>query len=216
MSFGKSTSTGPGRPVVATWNASRTMRGMSCASLINQLCFVTGIVMPTVSHSWNASVPITEYATWPVITTIGTESMYASQSGVTMFVAAGPLVTIATPGRPVACAYPLAMWPANAERFTASLDAGQMERYLLALAPRPDELPAHATIESLSPEKRALLLELGHLIAELHQPSAAAQLVERQQQRLARIVREHVRDDVGLDLIEDAIALREGQLPRLE
>ena len=30
--------------------------------------------------------------------------MYASQSGVTMFVAAGPLVTIATPGRPVACA----------------------------------------------------------------------------------------------------------------
>ena len=53
-------STGPGRPVVATWNASRTTRGMSCASLINQLCFVTGIVMPTVSASWNASVPITE------------------------------------------------------------------------------------------------------------------------------------------------------------
>ena len=97
-------STGPGRPVVATWNASRTTRGMSCASLINQLCFVTGIVMPTVSASWNASVPITEYATWPVITTIGIESMYASHSGVTMLVAAGPLVTIATPGRPVACA----------------------------------------------------------------------------------------------------------------
>src|SRR6186997_440094 len=29
-----------------------------------------------------------------------------------MLVAAGPLVTIATPGRPVAHAYPLAMWPA--------------------------------------------------------------------------------------------------------
>ncbi len=98
--------------MVATWNASRITRGMSFASVINQLCFVTGIVMPTVSHSWNASVPITEYATWPVITTIGMVSMYASQSGVTMFVAAGPLVTIATPGRPVACAYPSAMWPA--------------------------------------------------------------------------------------------------------
>ena len=103
-SFGMSTSTGPGRPVVATWNASRITRGTSFASVISQLCLVTGIVMPTVSHSWNASVPITEYATWPVITTIGMLSMYASQSGVTMFVAAGPLVTIATPGRPVACA----------------------------------------------------------------------------------------------------------------
>ena len=77
---------------------------MSCASLINQLCLVTGIVMPTVSASWNASVPMTAYGTWPVMTTTGTESMYASHSGVTMFVAAGPLVTIATPGRPVACA----------------------------------------------------------------------------------------------------------------
>src|SRR5438093_1641632 len=46
------------------------------------------------------------------MTTMGTESMYASHNGVTMLVAAGPLVTMATPGRPVACAYPLAMWPA--------------------------------------------------------------------------------------------------------
>ena len=104
MSFGKSTSTGPGRPVVATWNASRITRGMSFTSDTSQLCFVIGIVMPTVSASWNASVPIAEYATWPVITTIGMESRYASASGVTMLVAAGPLVTIATPGRPVVCA----------------------------------------------------------------------------------------------------------------
>ena len=33
-----------------------------------------------------------------MIATIGTESMYASISGVTRFVAAGPEVTIATPG----------------------------------------------------------------------------------------------------------------------
>ncbi len=49
-------------------------------------------------------MPITEYGTWPVITTIGMLSMYASHSGVTMLVAAGPLVTMATPGRPVAWA----------------------------------------------------------------------------------------------------------------
>src|SRR4051794_37604683 len=102
--FGKSMSTGPGRPVVATWNASRTMRGMSLGSVINQLCLVTGIVMPVVSHSWKASVPIALVATWPVITTIGMESMKASHSGVTMLVAPGPLVTMATPGLPVAWA----------------------------------------------------------------------------------------------------------------
>ena len=31
---------------------------MSWASVTSQLCFVTGIVMPSVSHSWNASEPI--------------------------------------------------------------------------------------------------------------------------------------------------------------
>ena len=54
------------------------MRGMSWASVTSQLCFVTGMVMPTVSASWNASVPITVYGTWPVMHTNGTESMYAS------------------------------------------------------------------------------------------------------------------------------------------
>ena len=46
------------------------------------------------------------------MTTIGTESMYASHRAVTMFVAAGPLVTMATPGRPVVSTNPSAMWPA--------------------------------------------------------------------------------------------------------
>ena len=48
---------------------------MSWGSVTSQLCFVTGIVIPTVSHSWNASVPITPYGTCPVMTTIGIESM---------------------------------------------------------------------------------------------------------------------------------------------
>ena len=73
------------------WNAWRTASGMSVGVMTSSLCLVTERVMPTVSHSWNASVPIAVVGTWPVIATIGIESMYASHSGVTMFVAAGPL-----------------------------------------------------------------------------------------------------------------------------
>jgi hypothetical protein len=50
-----------------------------------------------------------------------------------------------------------------AQRFVGRLDAADMERYLTSLAVasdvRPDRGHGHATIESLSPEKRALLLE---------------------------------------------------------
>jgi len=46
-----------------------------------------------------------------------------------------------------------------ADRFIATLSAVDMEQYLSTLHRRPDIAPAHATIESLSPEKRALLLE---------------------------------------------------------
>src|SRR5438128_11722747 len=101
MSLGTSTSTGPGRPVVAMWNASRTVWGMSCASVTSQLCLVTDMVMPVVSHSWKASEPIAVLGTWPVMQTIGIESMYASHNGVTMLVAEGALVNIAQSGRAV-------------------------------------------------------------------------------------------------------------------
>ena len=104
MSFGTSISTGPGRPVVATWNAAATVRGMSSARFTSQLCLVMPMVTPVMSHSWKASVPIAEVATCPVMTTSGVESMYALDSGVTTLVAPGPLVTMATPGRPVTIA----------------------------------------------------------------------------------------------------------------
>src|SRR5207244_11457373 len=104
MSFGMSTRTGTGRAVVDAWKASRTTVGMSFARWMSQLCFVTGIVMPVVSHSWKASEPMADSGTWPVTTTSGIESIMASHRGVTMLVAAGPLVTMATPGRPVAWA----------------------------------------------------------------------------------------------------------------
>ncbi len=107
-----SINTGPGRPVVAMWNASLTARGMSSALVTSMLCLVIDRVMPVVSHSWKASVPIEGSATCPVMHTIGTESRYASASGVTTLVAAGPLVTMHTPGLPVAWAYPSAAWPA--------------------------------------------------------------------------------------------------------
>jgi glycosyltransferase involved in cell wall biosynthesis len=52
---------------------------------------------------------------------------------------------------------------AAAEAFVQSLDAGEMARYLAALRPRAGAAKAApATIESLSPEKRALLLERLH------------------------------------------------------
>ena len=74
-SFGTSISTGPGRPVEAMWNASRTTRGRSAAVITSSLCLVIDRVMPTVSHSWKASVPMAVVGTWPVMATIGTESM---------------------------------------------------------------------------------------------------------------------------------------------
>src|SRR5215213_4602590 len=103
-SLGMSTSTGPGRPVVAMWKASWMTRGMSWADVTNSLCLVIDRVTPTMSHSWKASVPMAALGTWPVMTTMGMESIMASASGVTMLVAPGPLVTMATPGRPVAWA----------------------------------------------------------------------------------------------------------------
>ena len=58
--------------------------------------------MPRMSASWKASVPMDAELTWPVMATMGTESMCASASGVTRFVAPGPDVAMHTPTRPVA------------------------------------------------------------------------------------------------------------------
>ena len=46
--------------------------------------------MPTVSHSWNASLPIRWVGTCPVMQTIGIESHSASVKPVTALVAPGP------------------------------------------------------------------------------------------------------------------------------
>ena len=69
-----SISTGPGRPLRAMWNASLNTRGMSSTSDTSHECFTIGIVMPVMSASWNASVPIRYVCTWPVMHTSGVES----------------------------------------------------------------------------------------------------------------------------------------------
>ena len=75
QSFGMSISVGPGRPVVAMWNAWRTAIGIASAVITSSLCLVQLRVMPTVSHSWKASVPMAAVPTWPVMHTIGMLSM---------------------------------------------------------------------------------------------------------------------------------------------
>ena len=68
-----------------------------------------GSVIPVMSASWKASEPISPAPTWPVMQTIGDESIIAVAIPVTMLVAPGPDVAIATPTFPVARAYPSAM-----------------------------------------------------------------------------------------------------------
>ena len=67
-------------------------------------CLTIGIVIPFTSASWKPSVPISSVRTWPVMNTVGTESMIASAIGVTRLVAPGPEVAKATPTRPEAFA----------------------------------------------------------------------------------------------------------------
>ena len=68
-----------------------------------------GIVTPVMSVSWKASEPMRELDTWPVMQTTGDESIMAVAMPVTMLVAPGPEVAMATPTPPPARAKPSAM-----------------------------------------------------------------------------------------------------------
>jgi hypothetical protein len=83
-------------------NAFLMVSARSSTRLTRKLCFTQGRVMPTVSTSWKASLPITGVGTWPVRMTIGIESMCAVAIPVTALVAPGPEVTSTTPTLPVA------------------------------------------------------------------------------------------------------------------
>ena len=56
----------------------------------------------TMGVSWKASVPMTGVPTWPVMATMGVESILASARQVTKLVAPGPDVATQTPTLPVA------------------------------------------------------------------------------------------------------------------
>ena len=88
---------GPG----ATNAVTGIVDARSATFFTRKLCLTIGRVMPTVSHSWKASVPIRWVATWPVMTTSGMESIRASTMPVMALVAPGPEVTRTTPGLPV-------------------------------------------------------------------------------------------------------------------
>ena len=93
--------TGPGLPVLAMWKASLTTCGISPGSITKVLCLVMGRVMPVVSVSWKASVPMEARATCPTTATTGTESIWAVAMPVTRLVAPGPDVAQHTPTLPV-------------------------------------------------------------------------------------------------------------------
>src|SRR5277367_1597199 len=86
-SLGKSTSTGPGRPLVAISKASLIRFGRSATVLTITFHFVQALEIPITSASWNASLPIAVVGTCPQKTTIGLPSDKASCMGVTTLVA---------------------------------------------------------------------------------------------------------------------------------
>jgi hypothetical protein len=63
-----------------------------------------GRVMPVTSVSWKASLPRTLDGTWPVMNTVGIESIIAVAMPVVRLVAPGPEVATATPTLPLALA----------------------------------------------------------------------------------------------------------------
>ena len=74
-SFVISTRTGPGLPVLAILNALLIVGASSSTSLTIKLYFVIGIVTPAISTSWKLSFPSKGTGTFPVIATIGVESI---------------------------------------------------------------------------------------------------------------------------------------------
>ena len=99
-----SISTGPGGRCARCGTPRGSAAGISRGSWIISECLTIGIVMPVTSASWKPSVPIRSVRTWPVMKTVGTESITASAIAVTRLVAPGPLVASATPTLPEAFA----------------------------------------------------------------------------------------------------------------
>ena len=100
MSFGRSISTGPGRPTGRDPQRVDDGLGDVVGRSTAIECLTIGCVMPITSASWKAFVPRSVVLTWPVMNRVGIESIWASAIAVTRFVAPGPEVPMATPMRP--------------------------------------------------------------------------------------------------------------------
>ncbi len=90
MSSGKASTTGPGRPEVATWNAWLISSGMRSAMSICVTHLASGAYILRKSTSWKASRSIWWRATWPTSTTIGVESWNAVCTPIEALQAPGP------------------------------------------------------------------------------------------------------------------------------
>ncbi len=97
-SSGSPTTTGPGRPEAAAWNASLTTS--AARSGVSRLSTFL-LVEPNQalrSNSWNDSRPRSASGISPTNSTIAVASCQAVCTAIAAFAAPGPRVTIATPG----------------------------------------------------------------------------------------------------------------------
>ncbi len=99
MSSGRDSTTGPGRPAIATWKARWMYSGMRSASAISADHLASGANIAGKSTSWKPSRSRMRRATCPMNSTIGVESWKAVCTPVDALVAPGPRVTKHTPGR---------------------------------------------------------------------------------------------------------------------
>ena len=98
MSSGKPSTTGPGRPEHATWNARLTYSGMRSVCRITAAHFTKEENRRLTSISWNASRSSCSRAGMPTNSTMGEESCWATCSPLMALAAPGPRVTKHTPG----------------------------------------------------------------------------------------------------------------------
>jgi hypothetical protein len=134
MSSGSASTTGPGRPEVATANARAMSSGIRSASSICAAHLASGAKNAVWSTSWKPSRPAASRATWPTSRSIGVESCRAVCTPLVACVAPGPRVTRHTPGRPVSFPYASAMfaappsWRVTTSRMGASCSASRTGR----------------------------------------------------------------------------------------
>lgn len=114
MSSGRPSTTGPGRPAQARWNARLTSSGMRAASSISAAHFALWPNIARMSISCSASRSRVPRSICPTNRISGVESWNAVCTPTIACDAPGPRVTKHTPGRPVSLPCASAIWQAVA------------------------------------------------------------------------------------------------------